>query len=467
MNRVAALLAVTAGSLAVSIAPGLRAQNASRDYVIIVNSQNDSATAAVAALAASRGQVTAALAAIGVVGATSSDPGFAAAMAGDANVQSVAEDPEIQWLPVERTIEADTDALPTANAESRSALQWNIRAIHADQTAANGDRGNGAVRARVAVLDSGIVSNHIDIAANLNLGLSRSFVPSEPNIDPPVTNPPTFNHGTHVAGIVAAPINGIGVQGVAPGAELVAVKVLRASGSGSFLSVINGIEYASGPQVRADVINMSLGATFDRNNQGGANGPNGGIGPLMAALNRAVNHATQNGTLVVSAAGNSAVDLNGRIVTIPAQSGNGMAVSATAPIGWAVNPSTASFDFFASYSNFGQSVINVAAPGGDFVYPGKQDCTVGGLVRQCRVFDLVISPGARTTAGGNVYFFAAGTSMAAPHVSGLAALIVGKFGHMSPAQLKAQIEQSADDLFKPGADPQSGRGRINALRALQ
>jgi subtilisin family serine protease len=137
-----------------------------------------------------------------------------------------------------------------------------------------------------------------------------------------------------------------------------------------------------------------------------------------------------------------------------------MAVSATGPIGFALFGANAVFDRLASYSNFGQSVINVAAPGGDAVLPGNAVCTVGPVTRPCFVFDLVISPGGK----GNRYFFAAGTSMATPHVSGVAALIVGKFGHMDPAHLRQIIQNSSDVVMSNAFE---GKGRINALRALE
>jgi subtilisin family serine protease len=422
-----------------------QAQDA-KSYVIVAKSQGKGSTTFLNAVTAAGGRVTANLEAIGVVLADSSNPGFAAAIGAASAVQAVAADSAVQWIsPNELSVAAEgiTPSPSGVNSEPFNAYLWNLRQIDADMTAAAGYRGRGA---RVAVLDVGIITAHPDIAANVNVALCRSFVPGE-GVDP--VNP-GFNHGTHVAGIIAAPINGKGVQGVAPEAEIVAIKVLAESGSGQFGWLIQGLEYAV--SIQADVANMSLGATFDRNNAGG-----GGAGPLLAALNRAINHATASGILCVSAAGNEGVDLNSRYFSIPAQSGNGMAVSATGPIG------LTDFDRLASYSNYGQSVVSVAAPGGDFaLYPNPN-----------YVLDMVLSPGgwrwnpANPSQKQYQYFFAAGTSMAAPHVSGLAALIIGKYGKLKPAQIQALIQQSTDDILKPGADAASGKGRINAWTALE
>jgi subtilisin family serine protease len=436
MRRVFFICLFLAAVLIVGSAYGSSAE--AKNYLILAKTQGKGSTAIDDLISMAGGTVLSRLEKIGVVVASSDNPQFLDIVVGDPRISKAAEDVEVNWLPNEDYLEANEADLVAQglNSEPYSAYQWNMRQIHADATAASGYLGTGV---RVAVLDSGIWSGHPDIMPNVNVALSRSFVPEEPGFEPIVYG---FSHGTHVAGIIAAPINNKGVQGVAPLAEIVAVKVLRSTtGSGAFSWVIEGIMYASGPEVQADVINMSLGATFDRINAGG-----GGAGPLIAALNRAINHATAAGTLVVCAAGNEGVNLNSRLWSIPAQSGNGMAVSATAPF------NQANFDMPAHYTNYGQSVINVAAPGGDWL--------------SGNVLDYVLSPAGRSATAWQ-YYFAAGTSMAAPHVSGLAALIIGKYGHLSPAQLKSIIQQTADDILKPGADPYSGKGRINALRALQ
>lgn len=461
---------------AVLVVPLVNAQNVTKNYVILAKGQGPGSTAFATNLGPA---LVANLQSIGVVLARSADPNFATWAAAQTGVQGVSEDPTVQWLDPKEVNVAVGDSLTvspasaTANQEKYSAIQWNLRQIRADQTAALGYRGNNVVRARVAVLDAGVITDQPDLVPNLNLGLSKSFVPTEPDLNPPAG---VFNHGTHVAGIVAAAVNGIGTQGVAPEAEIVAVKVLSAAGSGAFTWIMQGIDYASGPSVHADVINMSLGAFFDIK-PGAPMANKYGWGTLFSALNRSINNATQRGTLVISAAGNDGTNLNSSWGQVPAQSGNGMAVAATGPLGWAIYGDGYNWDRAASYTNYGQSVVNVSGPGGEdaFYYTpaGQANCTVtistGPLTRPCYVFDMVMSPGGWVDLGGGAkgysYYWADGTSMATPHVSGVAALIVGKYGHMSPAQLKARLAQTSVDILTPGADP-LGKGRVDALNAV-
>ena len=210
--------------------------------------------------------------------------------------------------------------------------QWGMDAINAPEAWNAGYTGNGA---RVFILDSGIDADNPDLAPNLNKSLSISFVPGE-NYN--VKNGSFFSHGTHVAGIIAAADNSWGVIGVAPHAEIVAVKVLSEdSGSGEFSWINAGIVYAANNG--ADVINMSLGATFNRNgfyydeNDVLQKIPAVYLQNLILAQQRAVNYAFGKGAVIVTSAGNGGTnfDGNGSIFKLPAELQNVIAVSATAP----------------------------------------------------------------------------------------------------------------------------------------
>jgi subtilisin family serine protease len=307
------------------------------------------------------------------------------------------------------------------------------------------------------VLDGGIFAAHPDLDANVDVACSRSFVAGQ-TFD---SDTGAFWHGTHVAGIIAAEDNNIGVVGIAPQATIMGVKVLH-SGTGSFASVINGILYAADPAAfgaagcaRANIINMSLGAEFPKN----------GEGQLVAALNKALNFAASKGVLVISSAGNSGIDFGQAYnwTVVPGTSGSGIAISATGPLGWAATGAT-DFDRPASYSNYGEGLISVAAPGGDAAYPGAENCTVAGITRPCWVFDLYLSTSRGTTANGG-YSWAAGTSMAAPTASGVAAILVQRFPGISLGDLKTKLFQTAIDAGRIGNDEFYGHGVVNALNA--
>jgi subtilisin family serine protease len=409
---------------------------------------------------------------IGVAVATSSAPGFAASASRIAGVQDVAEDPMVQWIdPDQRAAdageaeaaEADVGALAheIGGHETFRLVQWAPDAVSAPEAWATGALGQGA---RVAILDGGIHATHVDIAPNLDVARSRSFVPGFAyNQDVG-----TFWHGTHVAGIVAAPANNIGTVGIAPQATIIGVKVLH-NGSGAFSWIIDAIRYAATPidegGAGAHIINMSLGAEFYRQGRGAA--------ALTVALSRATTYATQRGTLVIAAAGNSGIDLDhtANLVSVPAQSTDVVAVSALGPMGWAVPGTAFDLDRPASYTNYGQSAISLGAPGGDFALPGNAACSrprlpTGSVVNACWVFDMVMAPCRGGTASTTSYCWAAGTSMASPAAAGVAALVVGRYGAMHPHQLRTLLERSSDDLGKPGNDDWYGAGRVNAYRAV-
>jgi subtilisin family serine protease len=434
----------------------------SGNFILIANSSTGLPSGIDASIAAIGGTVTRKLDAIGIAIVKSPNPDFIARASAIPGVKSIIHGLNMNWLPPgEKAIENITqEAEPVLTpGDTRYPIQWNMPAIHADAAWYKGYKGNGAL---VAILDGGFYPAHPDIAANVNLALSTNFVAGE-TID---MTGGGFSHGTHVAGIVASGINGIGTVGVAPEATLMLVKVLSNSGSGNFEDLISGIYYAASNG--ADVINMSLGGYIPHHEtivleDGSKINITNELQDLLTAMNRATNFANQKGTLLIAAAGNDGIDLQ-KIADYdhyPAGCAQVLSVSATAPEGWAIDMST-NPDLPASYTNYGGGEIDFAGPGGDFDLSSNANCTVAGLTRACWIFDMVNSPGSPTG-----YFWAAGTSMASPHVAGVAALIVGKHPDYTTAQVEAALKASVDDLGKPGRDEYFGWGRVNASKAVE
>jgi subtilisin family serine protease len=217
----------------------------------------------------------------------------------------------------------------------------------------------------------------------------------------------TYGHGSHAAGIAsAASNNGVGISGVSWGAQLMAVRVLDEYGQGFYSDIASGIVYAASQG--ATVINLSLGGESS-----------------SALLEDAVNTARLLGAILVAAAGN-----DGGSVLYPAASENVISVGATD-----------SSDLVWHRSNRGPEV-DLAAPG-------------------VQVYSTITGP--------RQYFSLDGTSVATPHVSGLAALVLSLRPGMDPDQVQRMLEQTADDvnsLTYPGWDEELGWGRINARRAV-
>jgi subtilisin family serine protease len=448
-----------------------------RTYLVLFQSQNAIPGNAEELVAQAGGTLKRSFPQLGVVVAVSEDTQFSARLSRAPEVLSVAPDPMIKWIPDLRISvhqEILSPAEPQAHDPTQAIffpLQWNMRAIDADDAWAAGYQGDPAVT--VAILDTGVDPTHIDLAGKVDPGRSASFVedlPEQPECSDPSLidalfpgQPPWIDlhaHGTHVAGIVAA--QGIGVSGVAPHVSLMAVKVANVCGSGLISWIIAGIVYAA--DNGADVINMSLGFLFPRScrfEEIERRELRNECAAVLAALNRATTYASRQGTLVIAAAGNDALDLDQAkdLIFLPAEGATVLAVSATGPVdAIGIEPDTP-----ASYTNYGQSLVDVAAPGGDHRRFPEGDWDLDMVLSTCSRFSLLF-PICQT---GFFYVFADGTSMAAPHAAGVAALADSLFnGGLNAAQLGSIVESAADDLGKPGHDEFYGHGRVNAYNAV-
>jgi subtilisin family serine protease len=454
MKRLLSLLFVLTLVFALVPAPAA-AEGEAQSYLLIANG-NKLPKGLAKQVEKAGGVVTQEFGEIGIAVVESSQGNFKGQAAKFKGVRAVVPNLTVQWVdPVDKVALEDYSNPPTSGDDDFFFdLQWGHDAVDAPEAWEAGLRGAGAT---VAVLDGGFDLDHPDLAPNINYALSADMTGEGLQYG----LPDTFSHGTHTAGTVAAADNAFGTIGVAPEAELVLVKVLGDEGSGSFNDVIAGILHAA--SVDVDVINMSLGARLIKS--GDPDDPDGPYtakeaADLKNAIGRATTYAYQQGVTVIASAGNDGEDYdhNANVIHLPSDAPHVLSISATAPVGWAVDPENAFLDYPASYTNYGQSAIDFAAPGGDFVYPGNEACLVAGLLRPCWVFDLVFSTG----NGG--WYWSAGTSMSAPHAAGVAALIIGdNGGDMKPAQVDAALRQLADDLGKPGNDDYYGLGAIDAF----
>ncbi|HVL82404.1 MAG TPA: S8 family peptidase [Actinomycetota bacterium] len=305
------------------------------------------------------------------------------------------------------------------------AQQWALGKIGASQ-AWSKSTGSGIT---IAIVDTGIDLRHEDLAANVVTGTSViKCGKNAKNCN--TTGQDDQGHGTHVAGIAAAVTgNGTGVAGVAPNAKLMPVKVLDAAGEGSVENIAAGIRYAA--DKGAKVINLSLGVMSGVSQVGTVVG-------WWKPIDDAITHAWSRGAVVVVAAGNDSFPLCAE----PAAHARAICVGATDPN-----------DAVASYSNTGD--VDVTAPGG-----------FGSVFCEHPQMDILSTmwAGSAYDCGRNGYETLAGTSMAAPHVAGVAALVMSK--GLTNAQTVERIYATADDLGAPGWDPVYGYGRINANRAV-
>ncbi|WP_338899022.1 S8 family serine peptidase [Streptomyces sp. TG1A-60] len=443
------------------------AQGPNLSYV--VNTKTDKRTIASVkrAVAAAGGKVVITYTKIGVIVVHSADPEFAKTIRAARGVQSAGATRTSPLTPAGTTdlgavdyltdveaakVEAASADIP--DAEPLEADQWDLRSIGADKAAKINP---GSKKVTVAVIDTGVDDTHPDLAPNFSKSQSANCDGGVADTSEGSWRPytPQDYHGTHVAGEIAAARNGVGVAGVAPGVKVSSINVTDRD---------NGLFYAEA-MVCAFVFSADHGVEITNNSYY--------IDPwlyncvdhpdqkaIVDAVNRAQKYATRKGTLHLASAGNSNHDLASDAILDDSSPNDSTPVERT------IDPSecldiptqlpgivtvsaTGVKNEKSFYSTYGNRVVDVAAPGGDSRYQIPDTPSKNGRIL--------------STMPNGEYGYLQGTSMAAPHASGVAALLKSTHPWASPQQLQWLLKAQADKEACPETYDQDGDGTPDAV----
>jgi subtilisin family serine protease len=465
-------LATVITMAAVTLPVAAQADEASNNFIVLYNQLSVPSDAAVAIRNAG-GTLVYSYDAIGVVIATSASTSFADTLAKDSKVEGVSATGRFAVQLANEIVDANAplpDSTPAPGDDPLSSNQWDMVQIHAPE-ARNINGGSPSVI--VGDIDTGLDYTHPDLAANVDFANSVSCVGGIPNQDPAAWNDDN-GHGTHTAGTIAAARNGIGIVGVAPNVKIAGIKAGNANGYFYPEAVVCSFMWAGSRHL--DVTNNSYFADpwlFNCHNDPQQRA-------IWKAEQRAIRYAMQQGVTVVAAQGNENIDLSKRNVDMTSPD-NGTPLTREVTNACVVIPVeiagvigvTANGNLMRKsyYSSYGVGVAQVVAPGGDSRYQRTAAAARGTVL---------------STYPGNRYAYAQGTSMAAPHVAGVAALAISAHGRMPTGALQALISRTADpipcptDPFDPsgtgtyaatcqGGDGYNGfygHGQVNALSVV-
>jgi len=391
---------------------------------------------------------------IGVAVVKSNHTDFASRVKTDSRVEAVASTSKgvtkLRDTQPDANGSGSTSSSEPGSPDNLSGLQWDMRQIHAfeAQSITSGKRS-----VTVGDIDTGADFNHPDLSPNLDFEKSVSCIGGSPNREPSAWKDDN-GHGTHTAGTIAAARNGIGVVGVAPNVRLAAIKAGDANGFFFPDAVVCAFMWAGSHHI--NVTNNSYFA--DPFYWNCPNDPTQAA--ILEAETRAINFATDHGVFNVAAEGNFSDDL-----AHPTQ--DRQSPDDTTPVTRPVNNDckivpveiqgvfgvTADGNLMMKsfYSNYGIGVTQVTAPGGDSILQKTEAAKNGRVLSTFPSYPVGINCLRKVSDGTATYCYLQGTSMASPHVAGVAAL-VESMGVREPAKVGEVINGTADPIACPTAE---------------